>query len=242
MLNLENLKEFAKKYQTRIENIQREYLQHLFLSSLYQLENSEKLLFKGGSALRLVFGSPRFSEDLDFSGQNIHQYKIIDDLFIRVISEIEKIGIAVDLKEAKPTSGGYLGVIHYALYDFSEDMKFEVSLRKSEAVKYEMTTIVNDYAAAYPIIHLPTKEIVSGKIDALLDRGKPRDYYDLYFILRHQEMRKCVNQKLLKPALEKVKKTEIHFREELSALLPVSHQMLLKNFRHILTQEILKYA
>jgi predicted nucleotidyltransferase component of viral defense system len=241
MLSLENLKEFTKKYQTRVENIKREYLQHLFLSFLYQLENSEKLLFKGGTALRFVFGSPRFSEDLDFTGQNIHLCKIIDELFIQTIHQVEKVGINITFKEAKPTSGGYLGVIHYTIYDFSENMKFEVSLRKSNKAKYEITTLVNDYTIAYPVICLPTKKIVHGKISALLNRGKPRDYYDLYFILRHPEMRKYINPNSLKLTLENLKNTRINFKEELSVLLPASHQMLLKNFRQILLQEITKY-
>lgn len=241
MLSIENLKEFTKKFQTRTENVQREYLQHLFLSSLYQLEGSEKLLFKGGTALRIVFGSPRFSEDLDFTGQNIHQYKIIDDLFIQTIDEVEKNGVDITFKDAKPTSGGYLGVIHYAMYDFSEDMKFEVSLRRGKEAKHEITTIVNDYTAAYPIIHLPAKEIVQGKVSALLNRGKPRDYYDLYFILRHPEMRAHISFDILGQALNKLKGSKINFKAELSALLPVGHQMILKNFEQILAVEITKY-
>lgn len=241
MLSLENLKEFTKKFQTRIENIQREYLQHLFLSYLYQLEGSERLLFKGGTALRIVFGSPRFSEDLDFTGQNIHQHKIIDDLFIQAISEVEKNGIDITFKDAKPTSGGYLGVIHYAMYGFSEDMKFEVSLRRDRETKHEITTIVNDYTAAYPIVYLPAKEIVQGKVGALLNRGKPRDYYDLYFILRHPELRAHISFGILRQALNKLKGSRINFKAELSVLLPVSHQMLLKNFERILTMEIKKY-
>lgn len=50
MLNKESLEQFIKKYQTDIENVTREYCQHLFLSFLYQQVKSEKLLFKGGTA------------------------------------------------------------------------------------------------------------------------------------------------------------------------------------------------
>ncbi len=71
MLSLKNLNEFIKKLQTIPKNVVREYIQHLFLSCLYKIKGSEKLLFKGGTALRIIFGSPRFSEDLDFTGQNI---------------------------------------------------------------------------------------------------------------------------------------------------------------------------
>ncbi|MBN1444929.1 MAG: nucleotidyl transferase AbiEii/AbiGii toxin family protein [Candidatus Omnitrophica bacterium] len=62
----------ALQYKTTEINIAREYVQHLFLSSLYREKSSEKVLFKGGTALRIVFQSPRFSEDLDFSGFGIN--------------------------------------------------------------------------------------------------------------------------------------------------------------------------
>ncbi len=240
MLSLENLKEFSNKNQTRPENIVREYVQHLFLSSLYKIKESDKLLFKGGTALRIIYNSPRFSEDLDFDGQNIYQPKIIDDLFLETISEIEKTGIQVSLKEAKPTTGGYLGIINYQLYDFSAEIYFEISLRSGKKTAYEATTIVNDYLPAYSIIHSPAQKIVKGKIEALLNRGKPRDYYDFYFILRHPQLCKFVDKKLLETIKENLNREKIDFKKELSALLPASHQMISKNFKKTLIQEIEK--
>lgn len=68
MLSKENLEKFTKQKQTSVQNVVREYCQHLFLSFLYQNPGSEKLLFKGGTALRIVLKSPRFSEDLNFTG------------------------------------------------------------------------------------------------------------------------------------------------------------------------------
>lgn len=241
MLSLENLKEFTNKNQTRLENIIREYIQHLFLSSLYKIKGSEKLFFKGGTALKIIYNSPRFSEDLDFDGQNIYQSKLIEDLFVETISEIEKSGIEIGLKEAKKTTGGYLGIISYRLYDISQEMKFEISLRNGKKADYEMTTIVSDYLPPYSIIHSPAKKIVKGKIEALLSREKPRDYYDVYFVLRHPELRKAINKNQLKRIEQNLSKTEVNFRRELSVLLPVSHQMILKDFKKILTQEIQKY-
>ena len=67
MLSENSIKELAVKFQTSELNIAREYFQNLFLNSLYTQKNSEKLGFKGGTALRIVFNSPRFSEDLDFT-------------------------------------------------------------------------------------------------------------------------------------------------------------------------------
>ena len=242
MLSLKNLKEFTKKFQTIEKNIVREYIQHLFLSSLYKFPKAEKLLFKGGTALRIIYGSPRFSEDLDFTGENIYNCKLIDELFISALSEIEKHGVKMDFKEAKPTTGGYLGIIHYELYSFVEDMNFEISLRKSKKLTKEVATIVNDYVPYYTILHLSSEEIVKGKITALLDRKKPRDYYDLYFFLRHPELHKFMEKTLLKQVLENLEKERINFKEDLSILLPISHQMILKDFQSNLIREIKKFT
>ena len=55
MLSRDNLEKFTKQGQTSVQNVVREYCQHLFLSFLYQNPGSEKLLFKGETALRIIF-------------------------------------------------------------------------------------------------------------------------------------------------------------------------------------------
>ncbi|MFH0797741.1 MAG: hypothetical protein V2A65_11960 [Candidatus Omnitrophota bacterium] len=62
MLDREVIKKLASQYQTIEINVAREYVQHLFLSIFYQEPDSEKVLFKSGTALRIVFQSPRFSD------------------------------------------------------------------------------------------------------------------------------------------------------------------------------------
>lgn len=240
MISQDTLKEFTKKFQTFEINIAREYIQHLFLSSLYRAPGAGKLLFKGGTALRFIYGSPRFSEDLDFSGENIYHYKVIEDLFINALSEIEKEGIKIALKEAKSTSGGYLGIIHYEFYDFKEDMNFEISLRKGRRLKKDTTTIVNEFIPAYTICHLSLENIINEKIRALIERKKPRDYYDLYFILRHPLLRKYLPKNHLEKIKKSLGKEKIDFKKELSILLPISHHQILKNFKNNLLSEIEK--
>jgi len=44
----------------------REYVQLLFLRYFYERPQGIKAFFKGGTALRFLFNSFRFSEDLDF--------------------------------------------------------------------------------------------------------------------------------------------------------------------------------
>lgn len=241
MLTLENIREFIDKFQTSERNVVREYIQHLFLAGLYKCAGAEKLLFKGGTALRFIFQSPRFSEDLDFTGQNIYYSKEIDDLFLSALSELEKIGINIFYKEAKPTTGGYLGLIHYEMFGHAEDMKFEVSLRKGKKVSGELVSIISDFTTPYTLVYLPAKQLVAGKMDALLSRKKPRDYYDLYFMLRHPELNKFVDKNKLKHVLNYLESERMDFKKELSVLLPVSHHLILRDLKKILIKEIGKY-
>ena len=77
MISKEILEKLSKQYQMGVfPNIIREYFQNVFLSELYKLPEASKLLFKGGTALRIIYGSPRFSEDLDFSLFGVAQKNI----------------------------------------------------------------------------------------------------------------------------------------------------------------------
>lgn len=242
MLTLENLQEFTKKFQTNEKNVVREYIQHLLLANLYKNKEARFLFFKGGTSLRFIYQSPRFSEDLDFTGQNFLHLDKIEDLFLKTLEEIEKIGIEISFKEAKPTTGGYLGLIHYELFDFLEDMKFEISLRKGKKLNSELATIISEFTVPYTLVHLSPKELVNEKLQALLERGKPRDYYDLYFLLRHPALNKLIEKTKLNKIMEKLDKEKIDFKRELSVLLPASHHMILKDFKNILRNELKKYG
>ena len=65
MISNDTIRQFALKYQTTELNVRREYFQHLFLSYFYKQEGSERVFFNGGTALRLIYHSARFSEDLE---------------------------------------------------------------------------------------------------------------------------------------------------------------------------------
>jgi len=61
-----NLQLLTKKLKIAPINIFRENVEIEILNAIAQSEISKKIVFYGGTALRLGFGSPRFSEDLDF--------------------------------------------------------------------------------------------------------------------------------------------------------------------------------
>ena len=64
-MNLEQLNNFSKELNISRDQILREEAEMFFLDQLAKDKLGAKFIFYGGTALRLAYGSPRFSEDID---------------------------------------------------------------------------------------------------------------------------------------------------------------------------------
>lgn len=238
MITQEQIKILANKYQTTELNCRREYFQHLFLSYFYQQPQTDAICFKGGTALRTVFQSPRFSEDLDFS-TTLSGIKSIEQAILQTIEAIERENISINIKEAKQTSGGYLANIAFRALEQTTEILLQFSLREGNK-QGEVVTIANDFVPPYLVISLRQEQLVDEKIQALLARKKPRDFYDLYFILRSNLLPS--GKKRILPAISKiVRQTNINFEKELKQFLPKSHWAVIKDFKRTLEREIERF-
>lgn len=240
MIDPQMVRELADRHQTTTENIVLEYFQHLFLSHLYREKDADGFLFKGGTALRIVWKSPRFSEDLDFTGSGAPLAKI-ESVLERTLMGVEKEGVEVEIHEAKRTSGGYFSILQFKVSSLRGRVQLEVSLRPSEKKKGVMSLAVSDFLPPYTLIHLEESVLVKEKINALLTRGKPRDFYDLYFILRGRLAFHSVfsRDKALKARiLEALRHQKLDLKNELKRFLPASQYGLLKDFKTILRTEV----
>jgi len=238
MITVDNIRTLATKHQTTELNIRREYVQHLFLSWLYRNPDTTKLCFKGGTALRIVYGSPRFSEDLDFSAAL--EPRILKRSILWTLKEIQREGVKTQLLEAKTTSGGYLAIVSFLINTYQVTIQLEVSAR-NQSSQSEVITIISDFIPSYTLVALTRQQIVEEKIQALLSRGKPRDYYDLYFMLRGNLL--SDEQKRQLPTItKKLQKVHIFFNRELRLFLPKSHWPVIKNFEQHLYQELTRYT
>lgn len=238
MIKRGTIENFAKKFQTNDQNITNEYFQHLFLSNFYQNKEARDIVFKGGTALRIIYNSPRFSEDLDFSSRKIRSNEI-ESLLLNTLNKIEKEGVSVKITEAKTTTGGYLGIIKFKDGKYSSILKLEISFRDKKAVGEAITTS-SEFGLPYIIFAINKKDLFEEKIQALLSRSKPRDYYDLYFLIRSNLL--TADQKnLVIEAKNKLRNTKIDFSRELNNFLPKSHWPIIKDFRNHLVSELEKY-
>lgn len=244
MIGIQALKQIADKQQTTFDNVVKEYFQHVFLSGLYREKNSEKLLFKGGTALRIIYGSSRFSEDLDFNGIGISVAQI-EKIVESVLVKMEAQGIKTTIEESKKTSGGYLAIFQFSGDGYQSGIQMEVSLRgKAQRKGGAVALIRSDFVPAYTLYHLNERDLVKEKVEATLTRSKARDFYDIYFILRSRMAfgavfgkDKTMKNKLIRAA----SKQGLDLKSELKRFLPVSQHILLKSFNKTLLTELEKH-
>ncbi len=235
MLSEDQIKNLTNKFQTTEVNIRREYFQHLFLLYFYQQFQASNIFFKGGTALRLLYNSPRFSQDLDFS-TTYADIKEIEEAILNTLNDIQRENISVGFQESKQTSGGYLGTVEF---ENSIPILLQISLREGDK-KGQVITVPNDFIPSYIITSLNQEQLVGEKLQALFHRKKPRDFYDLYFMLRAN----LISQKQkssLKQALAVLKGTDINFENELKQFLPKSQWVIIRDFKQTLEREIQRF-
>ncbi|MBI3985060.1 MAG: nucleotidyl transferase AbiEii/AbiGii toxin family protein, partial [Candidatus Levybacteria bacterium] len=75
---------------------------------------------------------------------------------------------------------------------------------------------------------------------ALLSRQKPRDFYDLYFILR-SNLLLPEKKAILPKALKVLQDSDLNFEKELKQFLPKTHWPIIRNFNQTLEQEINRF-
>ena len=248
MITDDAIRALAAKLQTTELNVRREYFQHLFLSSFYQQPPTAQIYFKGGTALRMLYNSPRFSEDLDFSSDvsdihAVHAIQVIEDSVLKTLTAISRQNINPDLAESKTTSGGYLAIVTFRTGDNQVAIQVEISLQTSERAgerSGEAMTIVSDLAPAYVVMAMAREQLVDEKIRALLTRRKARDFYDLYFILR-ANLLPPERSHGLSQALATLRESRIDYEKELKEFLPRSQWAIVRGFPDTLEREIQRF-
>lgn len=172
--------------------IVREYLQMRILYSLQSSGAMIPLAFYGGTALRILYQLPRYSEDLDFAlERQPEQYDFRKYLTaIQRNMTAETYDVEVKLNESR--------VVHSAFVRFRGLLyQLGISPHTSEvlAIKLEIdtnppsnagldTTLIQHHVAVH-LQHHDKASLLAGKLHAILQREyvKGRDWYDLYWYL-----------------------------------------------------------
>jgi predicted nucleotidyltransferase component of viral defense system len=190
MLSITEIEKFYPENQRPFKrNILREYLQYKILQIIFDSEYASKLSFMGGTCLRIVFGTNRFSEDLDFDnfGLSIDEF---DSLAAVVAGKLEDEGYTVEIKTVHKGAFRCYIRIPGLLFDNNlsgyqeEKILIQLDTEEQKFLYKPEPFILNKFDIITGIFHSPKNILLSQKLWAILNRKTPkgRDFYDAMFL------------------------------------------------------------
>jgi predicted nucleotidyltransferase component of viral defense system len=171
----------ARELKIDVTQVVREYWEVTLLQRLFESPVSRPLIFKGGTALRLAYGSPRFSEDLDFS--------LLDDglgaSFKEMAFELIAPFPAADITDLASKRWTYLCEIRiteaYLYQPFR--IKLEISRRPFPGYQTELRLITSPTTPVQALCRVATlKQLYEDKQACITGRAAPKDIFDIWFI------------------------------------------------------------
>lgn len=189
----------------------REIQQEIALLGLWRAKFFEHAAFYGGTALRILYGLDRYSEDLDFSLLRPDPGFALEPFAQGACREIESFGFSVTLQGVRTSSAIHSAFLkgetvrHLLVVEAASDVRREIPGGKLLRIKLEVDTdppggffsesryLFQPIPFAVRTYSLP--DLFAGKMHALLcrkwkNRVKGRDWYDFaWYAGRHPQLR-----------------------------------------------------
>ncbi|RYZ90958.1 MAG: nucleotidyl transferase AbiEii/AbiGii toxin family protein [Proteobacteria bacterium] len=217
------IKEWLSQYNpttnAQAEQALREIMQKIALYGLQQAGFFEVAAFYGGTALRIFYGLPRFSEDLDFSLLKPNHGFSFQPYLEGMVHQLQALGMNVEVKEKEKAAKTNAGSAflkadtewkELVLKDVIPQerlgmrpgirIKLEVDTKPPQGFSTEQKLLLKLTSFYVSLFTLP--DLFAGKMHAILfrkwkNRVKGRDWFDLEWYLRrgtpfhlqHLEMR-----------------------------------------------------
>jgi predicted nucleotidyltransferase component of viral defense system len=190
MLDLEQIASFfPPPFRPFHRNILREYLQYKILQALYAQPHGRELVFLGGTAIHLIHGNPRFSEDLDFDNQGVSP-EAFTELTTAVQRSLALEGYAVELKvssgNALRAHLRFVGLLQALGITGHREEKLLIHLdTEPQAFSYTPEQrVINRFDVLCRIHVVPVDILLAQKLCCILQRPRAvgRDFYDAMYL------------------------------------------------------------
>jgi predicted nucleotidyltransferase component of viral defense system len=236
------IQEMLLRYQIKnskeAENALKEIIQEIALLGLHRSNFFEKAAFYGGTALRVLYGLPRYSEDLDFTLFKPDEEFELSMYFGAVKRELESFGFQTEIEKVNKkiesdVESAFIKAntkIHFlkieTLQKFEAltqttaklQIKFEVDTDPIQGFEFEPRYLLAP--TSFPVISLKKPDLFAGKMHALLfrkwkNRIKGRDFYDYVWYLKNKTPVRLSYLKAKAIQSGHIKKTEMQNLDEL---------------------------
>lgn len=253
MITAEALRRISRRQGLPAGMVEKDYAISWFLKETY--ENTllkEVSLFKGGTALKKVYFPEtwRLSHDLDFTIIGDLGEEAIRDSLEQVFGAITlSNGLVFSLKSFYVTKGSIIASLQFAGPLVQKNrLRIDITLDEKLIFPPEWRIVKTDYPdlPEFRVKVYSLKEILIEKLRSIIQRGKSRDYYDVWRLLKENEfdinevrdllIRKCqINEIAYKPELifddKRLREANRYWQKALSELtkeLPEFEEVVLE--------------
>ncbi len=213
----EAISNMLERYECRTRddytNALREILQNIALFGLWRSKFFEHAAFYGGTALRVLYGLDRYSEDLDFSLLKTDSAFSLGTYGVALCREISSFGFDVEFEGRKKARTSaiesvflkantykqlvVIGITGELLRDLhpAKNLKIRLEVDTDPPGNFETETHYVLQPVPFPVRTYRLPDLFAGKLHAILcrkwkTRVKGRDWYDLvWYIAHHPQVR-----------------------------------------------------
>ena len=192
MLTLEQIKGYFPEQVAKINprGILVEYLQCELLDSLFKLKEASSLSFIGGTAIRMLQQSPRFSEDLDFDNFGL-TFGQFEEALQKTCRDMEAKGFLVEYRTVE--RGAYHCYLRFPeiLYksgispDAGQKILIRIDTESKKRLYEPQRHLLNRFTIYRQILTAPLSILLSQKMMTVMQRKreKGRDLFDVSILM-----------------------------------------------------------
>lgn len=211
MIDEKILRSLAAKEGVSAGVIEKDYVLTWLLKAINQ--KTKKLVFRGGTALKKAYFPEtwRYSEDIDFIAEGIAPEEI-ESLLPGIYSIIRgETGLELSTKQFRATQWNVVIKVSYTgPYTQKSFVRVDINFRENLAkkpVEKEIKSVYPD-CKNFSVSIYSLDELLAEKIRSLIERGKTRDYYDVWLLLK---ARKFNLEKIRALVIRKCKAVGVEF-------------------------------
>lgn len=190
MFELQNIESFYPQHLRHFKrNILREYLQYKILAFIFGGKYATKLVFMGGTAIHIVHGAGRFSEDLDFDNRGLTRddFGALVNLVARRLSlEGFQVDTSISFKGAFSADIKIMGLLYETGLSGrkEENVLIKIDAEPQDFDYVPQRVIINKFDIAVGVGVVPEDILLAQKFYAILKRKRAvgRDFYDAMFL------------------------------------------------------------
>lgn len=176
----------------------------------------DSLIFGGGTMLRLCYGMNRFSADMDF----YFKKRVDFDRYLERLEEV--IGTRYGITDSQNKFKTILVELRHAQYP--RRLKLEIN-KERVYPNFKQTIAFSPHSNHQVFVNVVTlDQMMTNKLEALLNRKEIRDAYDINFLLK-RGVEFPPDKKTAKASLSVIKKfSNNEFNVKLGSLLPIDER------------------